>query len=336
MEKLDPLITDSQLSSPDISRKTSCDDRAFQPQDGIDQDKTPIAIYTTPSQPDPSSLSVNVDSTSPDPTSYHFSIDAWNSYTFQAATRPFERTDNDALGFSFANLRVAGTARKNDYQKNVANCIISIADSCRSLFGGRRLVGILKACNGLVLPGEMLLVLGRPGSGCSTLLKTISGDVRGLSVAEDSFINYHGLTSHQMATQFRGEALYVAENDVHFPKLTVAQSLLFAAKARASRGCAVTGQLRSRTAYAKRMRDNIMAVFGLTQCGNTVVGNDVIKGISGGERRRVSIAEAVLSRSPIQCWDQATRQVRRRCCSAPTNMPSEVWTVQMLSTFVRL
>lgn len=55
------------------------------------------------------------------------------------------------------------------------------------------------------------------------------------------------------------------------------------------------------------MRDVVMAMLGLTHTINTRVGNDYIRGISGGERKRVSIAEATLSQSPIQCWDNSTR-----------------------------
>jgi ABC-type multidrug transport system ATPase subunit len=48
----------------------------------------------------------------------------------------------------------------------------------------------------------------------------------------------------------------------------------------------------TREQYAKHMRDVIMAVFGLGHTLNTKVGNDFVRGVSGGERKRVSIAEA--------------------------------------------
>lgn len=47
----------------------------------------------------------------------------------------------------------------------------------------------------------------------------------------------------------------------------------------------------------------VMAVFGLSHTYNTKVGNDFIRGVSGGERKRVSIAEMVLSASPFSAWD---------------------------------
>jgi ATP-binding cassette subfamily G (WHITE) protein 2 (PDR) len=69
-------------------------------------------------------------------------------------------------------------------------------------------------------------------SGCSTLLKTISGETDGFIVDDDSRINYQGISMEQMHNNFRGECMYQAEVDVHFPQLTVGQTLLFAAKAR--------------------------------------------------------------------------------------------------------
>jgi hypothetical protein len=62
-------------------------------------------------------------------------------------------------------------------------------------------------------------------SGCSTMLKTIAGEMNGIYLEEESELNYRGITPKQMLSQFRGEAIYTAENDVHFPKLTVGDTL---------------------------------------------------------------------------------------------------------------
>ncbi len=50
-----------------------------------------------------------------------------------------------------------------------------------------------------------------------------------------------------------------------------------------------------------------MAIFGLSATKDTKVGDYLIRGVSGGERKRVSIAEAFLSGTTIQCWDNSTR-----------------------------
>ncbi|OJD10493.1 hypothetical protein AJ78_08513 [Emergomyces pasteurianus Ep9510] len=55
------------------------------------------------------------------------------------------------------------------------------------------------------------------------------------------------------------------------------------------------------------MRDVMMTAFGISHTINTRVGDDIVRGVSGGERKRVSIAEAALSGAKFQCWDNSTR-----------------------------
>ena len=102
-----------------------------------------------------------------------------------------------------------------------------------------------------------------------------------------------------MQNDFRGEAIYTAENDVHFPMLTVGQTLYFAARARSRREA--PGGI-SKDRYAQQMCEAVMTTCGILHTMDTNVGNDFIRGVSGGERKRVTIAEAMLSQSPLQCW----------------------------------
>lgn len=57
----------------------------------------------------------------------------------------------------------------------------------------------------------MLIVLGRPGAGCSTLLKTITGETHGFFIEDEDCINYQGITFARMHKEFRGETIYNAE-----------------------------------------------------------------------------------------------------------------------------
>jgi ATP-binding cassette subfamily G (WHITE) protein 2 (PDR) len=56
-----------------------------------------------------------------------------------------------------------------------------------------------------------------------------------------------------------------------------------------------------------------MSVFGLSHTYNTKVGSDFVRGVSGGERKRVSIAEMALTGSPLGCWDNSTRGLDSVC-----------------------
>lgn len=107
-----------------------------------------------------------------------------------------------------------------------------------------------------------------------------------------------------MHKDFRGEVIYTAEVDVHFPMLSVGDTLTFAARAKVPRF--IPGGV-SKNVYANHSRDVVMAMFGIIHTLDTRVGDDFIRGVSGGERKRVTIAEAVLSGAPLQCWDNSTR-----------------------------
>ncbi|KAL7423778.1 Multidrug resistance protein [Cryptotrichosporon argae] len=208
-------------------------------------------------------------------------------------------------GLAYRRLSVHGYGSDADYQKTVGNLPMYLAQTVRDLVGNRkRKVQILSGLDGVLESGEMLVVLGPPGSGCTTLLKTIAGEMNGIYLDEESQINYRGISPEKMRSQFRGEAIYTAEVDVHFPKLVVGDTLHFAARARAPRNppAGLTAD-----EYATHMRDVIMSVFGISHTMNTMVGNDYVRGVSGGERKRVTIAEAALAGAPLQCWDNSTR-----------------------------
>jgi ABC-type multidrug transport system ATPase subunit len=69
-------------------------------------------------------------------------------------------------------------------------------------------------------------------SGCSTFLRTIAGETNGFHLGKNSYLNYQGISKEIMHKDFRGECIYQAEVDAHFPQLTVGQTLDFAARAR--------------------------------------------------------------------------------------------------------
>jgi ATP-binding cassette subfamily G (WHITE) protein 2 (PDR) len=83
-------------------------------------------------------------------------------------------------------------------------------------------------------------------------LKTISGETHGFQVSSESQLNYHGISAADMKTAFRGEAIYTAEVDAHFPQLSVGDTLYFAALARSPRQ--IPGGV-TRIRYAKHLRD---------------------------------------------------------------------------------
>lgn len=113
-----------------------------------------------------------------------------------------------------------------------------------------------------------------------------------------------GIDTGHIRAHFRGDVLYNAEVDTHLEHLTVGETLSFAASNRSVRH--IPGGF-TRQQADNTLRAVIMAVFGISHTINTRVGSDFVRGVSGGERKRVSIAEAGLTGAKLQCWDNSTR-----------------------------
>ncbi|KAK7047753.1 Multidrug resistance protein [Paramarasmius palmivorus] len=215
-----------------------------------------------------------------DPRSEKFDPQRWLRSMFGIHSRDSQRYPKRTAGISFTNLNVYGYGKPTDYQKTVGNILLGIPDMIKGLLGNKgQRIDILRDFEGLVKDGEMLVVLGPPGS---TFLKTIAGETHGFYVDQGAQINYQGIPWETMHKDFRGEVTFSAETDIHFPNLTVGQTLSFAALARTphSRLPGVT-----REQWASHMKDVVMAIFGLRHTENTKVGNDFIRG----------------------CWDNSTR-----------------------------
>jgi ATP-binding cassette subfamily G (WHITE) protein 2 (SNQ2) len=113
-------------------------------------------------------------------------------------------------------------------------------------------------------------------------------------------VHYDSFTPEYIAKHYRGDVVYSPEDDIHFPTLTVEETLHFAAKMRAPHNRLG----RPRSSYVKNIADIMQTIFGLRHVKNTPVGDAAIRGVSGGEKKRVSISEALTLRSRISAWDK--------------------------------
>ncbi|KIJ41874.1 hypothetical protein M422DRAFT_171852 [Sphaerobolus stellatus SS14] len=146
---------------------------------------------------------------------------------------------------------------------------------------------ILYRNNGVLKPGEMCLVLGTPGAGCTTFLKSIANQREGYA--------YIGGDSNP---PFR------ISDDIHIPTLTVAQTLSFALSTKTP-GKRLPGV--SRRDFNTDLLQTLLKMFNIRHTENTLVGDAFVRGVSGGERKRVSIAEMMATRAHVTCWDNSTR-----------------------------
>lgn len=106
------------------------------------------------------------------------------------------------------------------------------------------------------------------------------------------------------AKRFRGEVVYNQEDDVHYPTLTVGQTLDFAIETK------VPSRLPpgvSKAEFKQRVLGTLLKMFNMEQTLHTQVGNETIRGVSGGEKKRLSIAEMMVTSAAICAWDNSTR-----------------------------
>ncbi|KAG8704963.1 hypothetical protein FRC08_001922 [Ceratobasidium sp. 394] len=213
------------------------------------------------------------------------------------------------VGVTFQNLRVIGAGGVKIYVRTFPDAVKEFF--LLPLFTAAALLGkqpvapktILHSFDGAVRPGEMVLVLGRPGAGCSSFLKTIANQ-RGSFISVEGDVQYAGISAQEFAKRFAGEAAYNMEDDIHYPILTVAQTLQFALDLK-SPGRLLPEQTRAE--LNDEILNMLLSMLNITHTRDTVVGNEFLRGVSGGERKRVSIAEMMSSRACVLSWDNSTR-----------------------------
>ena len=143
------------------------------------------------------------------------------------------------------------------------------------------------------------MVLGNPGSGCSTFLKTIANHRHDYH-ATNGTVAYDALTPQEIEKYYRGDVQFCPEDDIHFPSLTVEQTLDFAATVRTPHSPSPF----SRAQIRDRITIMLTTVFGLREARKTPVGDALIRGVSGGQKKRVSLAETLAARGYLTSWDK--------------------------------
>ncbi|VFQ92907.1 unnamed protein product [Cuscuta campestris] len=151
---------------------------------------------------------------------------------------------------------------------------------------------ILKGVTGIVFPGEVLAMLGPSGSGKTTLLTALGGRLGGRLKGS---ITYNGKHFSNVMKRNTG---FVPQDEIMYPELTVRETLVFAALLRLPR----TISRQEKIARAEA----VIAQLGLGKCKNSVVGGQWRRGVSGGERKRVSIGQEMLVNPSLLLLDEPT------------------------------
>uniref|UniRef100_A0A7N0UE86 ABC transporter domain-containing protein n=1 Tax=Kalanchoe fedtschenkoi TaxID=63787 RepID=A0A7N0UE86_KALFE len=151
---------------------------------------------------------------------------------------------------------------------------------------------VLNGLSGVVRPGELLAMLGPSGSGKTTLLTALAGRATG---KVSGTITYNGSPFTSLMKRKTG---FVMQDDVLYPHLTVTETLVFTALLR----------LPSQLTRAEKVGqvEAVVEELGLHRCRNNVVGGPLFRGISGGERKRVSIGQEMLVNPSVLFLDEPT------------------------------
>ncbi|KAI9051036.1 hypothetical protein LZ554_005144 [Drepanopeziza brunnea f. sp. 'monogermtubi'] len=213
------------------------------------------------------------------------------------------------VGVVYKNLTVQGVGATATFVKTLPNAVIGTFGPDLYKILARFIPGIpqpgaaeekrnlIQNFTGVVRDGEILLVLGRPGSGCSTFLKAVANN-RGSYASVEGDVAYGGIPASEQTKSYKGEVNYNEEDDQHFPTLTVEQTLNFSL---------LNKTKKNEKGDIPVIINALMKMFGISHTRHTLVGDAFVRGISGGERKRVSIAETLATKSTVVAWDNSTR-----------------------------
>ncbi|KAJ8541532.1 hypothetical protein K7X08_002348 [Anisodus acutangulus] len=150
---------------------------------------------------------------------------------------------------------------------------------------------ILQGVSGSACPGEILALMGPSGGGKTTLLKLLSGKVK----YDSGMITYNDQPYNKSLKQRIG---FVLQDDVVFPNLTVKETLIYAALLR------LPNTLSKEQKKERAIR--VINELGLERCQDTIIGGEFVRGVSGGERKRVCIGNEILLNPSLLFLDEPT------------------------------
>ncbi|CAI5723742.1 unnamed protein product [Hyaloperonospora brassicae] len=153
---------------------------------------------------------------------------------------------------------------------------------------------ILKRVSGRCAPGELTAIMGPSGSGKTTLVDLLADRISSGQVTGDLELN----GEPRVSKTFRAVTSYVAQEDSLLGSFTVLETMRMAAK------LSLPPSVRSEQINSRV--DDVLEAMGLATCRHTLVGDLFRKGLSGGQKRRLSIAMELLSNPSVLILDEPT------------------------------
>jgi ABC-type multidrug transport system ATPase subunit/ABC-type multidrug transport system permease subunit len=194
--------------------------------------------------------------------------------------------DSPPITLSWYDVRAQAPSKQSAIRQKINGCL------------GKEVLGpkdLLKGVSGIVKSGEMCAIMGASGAGKTTLLNILTHRRSGkLKISTDVRIN-----GRKMKRDISGISAFVQQEELFIGSLTVREHLRFHAMLRLGRE------------FTKDERDNrvdeVIHFLNLTKAENTTIGiTGIVKGLSGGEKRRLTFATEILSDPPLLFCDEPT------------------------------
>ncbi|KAL1802933.1 hypothetical protein ACET3Z_031580 [Daucus carota] len=205
-------------------------------------------------------------------------------------------------------------------QNSCANMVEGFLSYLHILPTRKKPLPILQDVSGIIKPGRMVLLLGPPSSGKTTLLLALAGKL-GSDLQVSGKVTYNGCELNEFVPQRTSS--YISQHDNHMGEMTVRETLDFSARCQGvgSRYDMLVELSRREEEedikadpdidmYMKAtslegqdvslLTDYTLKILGLEDCADTVVGNEMIRGISGGEKKRLTAGEMMVG--PVRAY----------------------------------
>ncbi|XP_047951852.1 ABC transporter G family member 32 [Salvia hispanica] len=256
--------------------------------------------------------------------------DDWEKF-FSRVRRRFDRVDLDfpKVEVRFHHLTVESSVHIGSRAlPTISNFVINMAEALlrqlKIYSGARMKLTILDDISGIIRPGRLTLLLGPPSSGKSTLLLALAGQLKSdLKVSGKVTYNGHGL--NEFVPQ--RTSAYVSQQDWHAAEMTVRETLDFSARCQGvgskydmlmelTRREKLSGTkpdedldifMKALSLVGKDTNisvEYILKILGLDICADTLVGDEMIKGISGGQKKRLTTGEILVGPSRVLFMDE--------------------------------